>query len=465
MLASSLAAFEAKTRVFPAGCDATLRIKATSDWAKEWLNVASEMKKAGKDKFEKGKDWPLVGYYREDRRYSDGADYQSSTLPEPVDFTIEGDEIVVKIKLPGADVHSIVFAKLPATPKKFRNFRYIKFYTVDQETFKLRPFKGNVHQHSNVSDGKFDPQDHVAYARIAGFDFIAVSDHRAYKQNAPVIAWAEKSRSGLTVYPGEELHTPHAVLHSLSIGGTTNHSVGTRTPEWIKTVQPVLDELIKKYPDMPEKELLPWAESLILARRAKADGALVVYCHPAWRPRYYINNNFSMIDFLIRSKEFHAVEIINGSMANRARRDNLDAWAVFHEICVETGTKIPPISNSDSHNVSTDAYRRTYSIVFAPDCTFPSFKDAVIDGRIVASYDLSEERTNSQPIHLGASKYVRYANFLDEAGYWTKHDEIARKQGELIQKLQKGDQSVEAEIARLAAEIEQYRRDFYYQAK
>ena len=466
LLAGTLAAFEAKTRIFPANCEAVLRIKATSKWAKEWLNIAVEMKKAGKDKVKKGRAWPLVGYFREDRRYSDSEEYRSSSfIPEPLDFTVEGDEILVKTKLPGENIHSIVFSKLPAKPKGFRNFRNIKFQTLDQETFKLRPFKGNVHQHSNVSDGKFDPQDHVAYARIAGFDFISVADHRSFKQNAPTIAWAEKSGSGLTVYPGEELHTPNNVLHALSIGGTTGHSVSSRTPEWNKTVQPVLNELVKKYPGISEKDLVCWAEALILARRAKADGALVVYCHPAWRPRHYINNNFPMIDFLIRSKEFHAIEIINSTMADNSRRDNLDAWAVFHEICVETGTKIAPISNSDSHNVSKDAYRRTYSLFFAPDCTFASFKEAVINGRIVACYDISPDRATPQPLHLGASKYVRYANFLDATGYWKKHDEIARKQGELIHKLRKGDQSVLPEITKLAKEINQYRCDFYYQEK
>lgn len=462
-LANSLSAFELKTRVYPAGCETTLRIKAVSPWAQAWLKVATDMKKMGQDRFQKGKEWPLVGYYREDRRYSDGEAYITHTYPEPLDFQLEGDEIVLDVKLPAANVHAIVFSKLPAKSGKFRDFRYVKLLTLEPEMFKYRPFKGNVHQHSMVSDGKLAPKEHVGYARIAGFDFIGVSDHYEYKQNESVLAFAGESQSGLTVYPAEEMHTPGSVLHSLSIGATRSHSVRKRSDEWNKTVQPVLDELMKKYPGLSIHEVRPWAETLILARRAKADGALVVYCHPAWRPRYYINNTFAMIDFVIRSKEFHAVEIINGSMANRSRRDNLDAWAIYHEICIETGTRIPVISSSDSHNVSTPAYRRTYTLMFAPDCTFPSFKSAVLEGRTVASYDLDDGTAQPQPLHLGASCYVRYANFLDEAGYWEKHDEIARKQGELIRKYEAGDQTVKAEIAKLAAELKQYRQDFYYQ--
>ena len=463
-LTGSLSAFELQTRVYPADCETTLRIKAVSPWAKEWLKVAAEMKKSGKDQFRKGKEWPLIGYFRDDRRYSDGKQYITHGFPEPLSFKLEENEIVVDVKLPGTEVHSIIFAKLPAT-KKFRDFRYVKLLTVDQNTLQYRPFKGNVHQHSNVSDGKLNPKDHVAYARIGGMDFIGVSDHYEYKQNKSVLAFAAECKSDLTVYPAEEMHTPGAVLHSLSIGATKSHSVRKRTPEFMKAVQPELDKLIKKFPDRSKEELQPWADAMILARRAKADGALVVYCHPAWRPRYYMNNTFAMIDFVIRSKEFHAVEIINGSMANRSRRDNLDAWAVFHEICIETGARIPVISSSDSHNVSVAGYRRTYTLMFAPDCTFSSFKDAVLSGRTVASCDLSEDTKPPQPLHLGASQYVRYANFLDEAGYWVNHDKITKKQGELILKYQKGDQTALTEIANLAEELKQFRKNFFYQIK
>ena len=103
--------------------------------------------------------------------------------------------------------------------------------------------------------------------------------------------------------------------------------------------------------------------------------------------------------------------------------------------------------------------------MFAPDLTFSSFKDAVIAGRSVASYDLDDGTGQPQPIHLGPSKYVRYANFLDEAGYWVKHDEITKKQGELILKYQNGDQSVLSEITKLAEELKQYRQNFFYQIK
>ena len=116
-LTGSLSAFELQTRVYPADCETTLRIKAVSPWAKEWLKTAAEMKKSGKDQFRKGKEWPLIGYFQDDRRYSDGKQYITHGFPEPLSFKLEENEIVVDVKLPGTEVHSIIFAKLPATKK------------------------------------------------------------------------------------------------------------------------------------------------------------------------------------------------------------------------------------------------------------------------------------------------------------------------------------------------------------
>ncbi len=462
--AGTLSAFETSTRIYPADAAVTLRFKAVSPWAKEWLQKTEAFIQSGAHKkLRKGKDFPLVGYYREDRRYSNSEEFRASTIPEPAEFKIEGQEILVNAKFKGANFHFIVFSKLPAEvgKKGFRNFRYVKFMTLDAETFKLRPFKGNLHQHSNVSDGKFEPKEHAAYARIAGFDFIGLSDHGTYAQNASLIQAAADSKSGLTVYPAEELHTPGNILHGLSIGATKAHSFrGPRSPEWMKEVQPIVAEIHKKNPSLLKSEILPWAESLILAKRAREDGALVVYCHPAWHPRYYINNPRAMADHMMRSGAFDAIEVINGSMFNKSGRENMETLAQFHEICVELGKKIPVMSSSDSHNVAGTAYRRNYNVIFAPDCTFASCKAAFVEGRAVASYDLDEKK--SSPMNLGAFRFVCYANFLDEIGFWQKQSEYGKIQGGLIMKYLKGDQSVLAEIEKLAKKIEENRESFYY---
>ena len=40
-----------------------------------------------------------------------------------------------------------------------------------------RFFRGNLHCHSNLSDGKWSPEDVALAYRDAGYDFLCLSDH------------------------------------------------------------------------------------------------------------------------------------------------------------------------------------------------------------------------------------------------------------------------------------------------
>ncbi|MBR2509866.1 MAG: hypothetical protein IKB71_08975 [Lentisphaeria bacterium] len=457
----SLNAFELKQRIYPENTAVTLHFKAVSEWAVDWLQKYAECLKNN----QKAGKLPFIGYTSEDHSFSSKDEYKKRSIPQPLDFKINNKEITVELKLKEANFYQIVFAKPLIPNQKRQDNRVVKILALDAETFKLRPFKGNLHQHSKFSDGKFTPEEHVAYARLAGFDFFGLSDHGIYRQNAPVMKFAIESQSGITVYPAEELHTPGALLHGLSIGGTKRHSVtGIRHPAWLKKVQPVYDELAKKYPQTKHEQLLLLAESLLLARRAKADGALTVFCHPAWRVSFHRHTTMEMAKFIMQQKEFDVVEVINGSMSGKSRRENMETLSMFHEICIQTGVRKPIMSSSDSHNVSNPNYSRNYNVIFAPDCTFPSFKAAFLNGRAVASYDIdySGKKNNPQPLHFGSAEYVRYANFLDEIGYWRRHDSAAGKQGSLIQQYHKGDKKVLPQIVKLADKINQLREEIYY---
>ena len=39
-------------------------------------------------------------------------------------------------------------------------------------------YKGNLHMHTTVSDGALDPVEAINIYREAGYDFIAITDHR-----------------------------------------------------------------------------------------------------------------------------------------------------------------------------------------------------------------------------------------------------------------------------------------------
>ena len=73
---------------------------------------------------------------------------------------------------------------------------------------KLPFFKGNLHCHTTVSDGKLNPDEVVALYRDLGYDFLALTDHR--RLSAPThLEGCMLLLSGMEMdytLPGEVLH-------------------------------------------------------------------------------------------------------------------------------------------------------------------------------------------------------------------------------------------------------------------
>ena len=75
-------------------------------------------------------------------------------------------------------------------------------------------YKGNMHMHTTMSDGELEPVDAINVYREAGYDFIAITDHR--KVGHP---WQDEK---FLILPGVEWDTGDAirvpVYHILGIG-------------------------------------------------------------------------------------------------------------------------------------------------------------------------------------------------------------------------------------------------------
>ena len=75
-------------------------------------------------------------------------------------------------------------------------------------------YKGNMHMHTTMSDGELDPVDAIGVYREAGYDFIAISDHRKVGH-----LW---QNDNFLILPGVEWDTGDAIrmpiYHILGIG-------------------------------------------------------------------------------------------------------------------------------------------------------------------------------------------------------------------------------------------------------
>ena len=188
-------------------------------------------------------------------------------------------------------------------------------------------FKGNLHGHSNHSDGKLSP-DEVCNAYIEkGYNFISITDHFLEMFNYP-ITLPELEIKNFTLIPGAELHTSKMgngeLWHILALG---------------------LNDKLKP-PNQPNFLINNKSENIeSLSSRLFESGAFVSLTHPEW-------NGMALQDTL-KVKKVHAIEIYNHSCAIECDRGS--GVAVLDQI-LNHGKEINIIATDDSHFHINDAF-------------------------------------------------------------------------------------------------------------
>jgi predicted metal-dependent phosphoesterase TrpH len=85
-----------------------------------------------------------------------------------------------------------------------------------------RFWRGNLHTHSNHSDGSLAPQHVVEFYRNAGYDFVAITDHFRADYDYPITDTRALRTAAFTTLIGAELHGPRTELsdewHIIALG-------------------------------------------------------------------------------------------------------------------------------------------------------------------------------------------------------------------------------------------------------
>lgn len=143
-----------------------------------------------------------------------------------------------------------------------------------------RFFRGNIHTHSDRSDGQLEPGETVAWYRDNGYDFVAITDHFVRRYGSRVTDTRELRGGGFTTLLGAELHAPRTQV------GNLWHIVAAGLP-----------------PDFEPAS--PGETGPQVATRAAAAGAFVTIAHPA-----YYGLTVADIETMPAA---HALEIQNGA--------------------------------------------------------------------------------------------------------------------------------------------------------
>ena len=189
-------------------------------------------------------------------------------------------------------------------------------------------WRGNLHTHSNLSDGALDPAELCRRYKAEGYDFMALTDHFIGIYGYPIANTLAFRDDRFTTLLGAELHSGamengelwHILAVGLPAGFAPSHSPGFK---------PVAGQ-----------ETGP-----ALAQRARDAGAFVAIAHPHW-------SGLTLAD--ARSiKAAHAVEIYNHGCATGCDREG---GGHVLDLLLSEGQRLDLIATDDAHFTEPDHF-------------------------------------------------------------------------------------------------------------
>ena len=375
-------------------------------------------------------------------------DYGSfSTFNETrkLEFEIRDGALKTELTLEGEQEHSLLVEMISGSERsKVGDFR---LYSIAEDLYKKRPRKGELHIHSNRSDGMEEPGYVAAACRRAGFDFMALTDHALY---APSIV-AQQAFSGvqidMSIFPGEEVHPPGNHIHIVNFGGS--ESVSTMIEEFSFNVE--VEQMMKDLPSLPTNvDPYMYASSLWCFKKIHDVGGLSIFCHPYWvdESRYYIPGALTSI--LFEQQPYDAYELIGGYHLNEVESNVLQVLRYQEERA--KGKSIPVVGVSDAHGCERgELFGWYYTIVFSETTEFEDLVSSIKN-----LYSVAVEALPDSPVRChGPLRLCKYSYFLLREVFHG-HDVLCAEEGELMMRHFHGDTKAADTLKRMRGRGEAY---------
>ena len=230
-------------------------------------------------------------------------------------------------------------------------------------------YKGNMHMHTTVSDGVLEPADAIGVYREAGYDFIAITDHRKVGH-----LWQDDN---FLILPGVEWDTGDVgrtpVYHILGIG------MNRETVDFYHGAPyegaPLGNTRAGIWTGMKSgrRRYHPHPQAIIDAIRAA--GGIAILAHPAWS----VMAPEEMYDL----HGFTAAEIYN-SVSGYPFNPGRDEASYYWDIWGKGGKLVNCVANDDSHYYEGE-HTKAFTMVNAPALHPDAIMDALRKGNFYAS--------------------------------------------------------------------------------
>lgn len=360
----------------------------------------------------------------------------------PVTATENG--IDIKVTLPYEGEYRIKF-----TNEEDDNLTFA-VYAVDGDLTDVYPFIGDLHMHTNYSDGDHDPANVVASYRAHGYDFLSITDHRRYYPSLYAIEQFKNIPTEMNLVMGEEVHLPpikgfRVCPHTINFGGeySINSLVEDEAVEEVgkdkkfratredcpevmtrDEFEDKMTELAKGF-EVPDNvdPLVASTLKWIYDEIRKANG-LAIFVHPTWITGNTFHDSDALNDWLVENKIFDAFEVLGGE--NYFEQNGYQTVRYYEDKA--RGYRYPVVGSTDSHNC-TPENRNAYicsTIVFSPENERRAIIDSIKNFRSVAVDTISKEFRL-----VGEMRYVRYGCFLLK-NYFPIHDDACFEEGRLM---------------------------------
>ncbi len=321
-----------------------------------------------------------------------------------------------------------------------------RVFAVEPEMMKLRPYKGDLHIHTNYTDGQRSPIHMAIKARDLGMDFIAITDHDRYFPSLEAIDRAKEMSMDLLIFPGEEISVEDpsgSGAHIVSLCAS-EHVKGRFAPDrqstedYEKEVQGIIDGHLRDREMIEGLVKEKYAHLLWTIKKIRQFGGYVLLAHPYWeypKGKYHLDR--LVFDQLIADELFDFLEI--------SINTDLSAAKCCYE--ASKGRKLIPVCTSDAHTF-VRRFGKYYTIVFARKLDQEHILNALFDSKCVAvgHHPGDYERL------FGSLELVEYGDFLLRE-FFPLHDAICHLESELYTRIAEGKDEYSPMLDRLKGEI------------
>ena len=290
-------------------------------------------------------------------------------------------------------------------------------YALNEDLYGTMAYRGDLHMHTTCSDGMNTIAQVTAESRKKGLDFICITDHHKYYPSKEAIRMYENVDTGLTIYPGEEVHNcDMGYVHIVNFGG--DHSVN-------ELLEADYENLLKKFQKEAEKNTkLDYINAVDFAMRKwiceeiRRGGGKAVFPHPYWTicDEYHSETDFAI--YTLNSGIYDIYEIMGGCTVN----ENQVQAALWHELRL-MGNDMPIVASTDAHRNCIIGNYSTIAFVKPNE----NITDTIMDKRSVAVQAMPGEASRV----VGSFRLMKYGVFLME-NYFPVYQTYTNSIGELM---------------------------------